>query len=197
MSEAIELEYIDRATAMNMDAREELKKFLTKENPLFVCDVEMVKARTISAVNRAIKMGDAMQEYTGKKKISLAEYNQFSLAINDAPIAFAKECVSLRQANASAVTSYAIAAPIFIRLIVQYEFLPKTGHDEQTKHPHEPILDWISSVITADAESVELFEEYPMAVWEKYQIVSFANNSKRIHDSHDEAIRLLKAGVEV
>lgn len=189
-------EYIDRATAMNLEARDELKKTLTKENAFFVSDVEMVKARTISAVNRAIKMGDAMQEYTGHTKLLPAEYGQFALAINDAPIAFAKECVSIRQGNDEPVTTYAQAAPIFERLLVQYELLPKEGHGEQTKHPHEPIMDFIKSVSTADAESVELLEEHPMETWERFNVVGFFNNSKRTHDLHELAGRILKEKVD-
>ena len=189
-------EYIDRATAMNLEARDELKKTLTKENSFFVSDVEMVKARTISAVNRAIKMGDAMQEYTGHTKLLPAEYGQFALAINDAPIAFAKECVSVRQGNDEPVTTYAQAAPIFERLLVQYELLPKEGHGEQTKHPHEPIMEYLKSVSAADAESVELLEEHPMKDWERFNIVGFFNNSKRIHDLHELAGRILKEKVD-
>jgi hypothetical protein len=189
-------EYIDRATAMNLEARDELKKTLTKENAFFVSDVEMVKARTISAVNRAIKMGDAMQEYTGHTKLLPAEYGQFALAINDAPIAFAKECVSIRQGNDEPVTTYAQAAPIFERLLVQYELLPKEGHGEQTKHPHEPIMDFIKSVSIADAESVELLEEHPMETWERFNVVGFFNNSKRTHDLHELAGRILKEKVD-
>ena len=189
-------EYIDRATAMNLEARDELKKTLTKENAFFVSDVEMVKARTNSAVNRAIKMGDAMQEYTGHTKLLPAEYGQFALAINDAPIAFAKECVSVRQGNDAPVTTYAQAAPIFERLLVQYELLPKEGHGEQTKHPHEPIMEYLKSVSAADAESVELLEEHPMKDWERFNIVGFFNNSKRIHDLHELAGRILKEKVD-
>jgi len=189
-------EYIDRAAAMNMEAREELKKTLTKEKIGFDADVEMIKARTISAVNRAFKMGDSIQEFTGHTKLLPAAYGQFALAINDAPIAFAKECVSVRQGNDEPVTTYAQAAPIFERLLVQYELLPKTGHGNQTKHPHEPIMDYLKTVITADAESVELLEEFPMEKWARFNVVGFFNNSKRIHDLHELAGRILKEKVE-
>src|ERR1035437_3309395 len=37
----------------------------------------------------------------------------------------------------------------------------KANRNQQTKHPHEPVLDFISSVITPDAESVEFLEEPP------------------------------------
>jgi hypothetical protein len=189
-------EYIDRATAMNMDAKAELKKRLTQKNVIFISKVEMVKAGTIAAVNLAIGMGDDIQEYTGHTKLLPAEYGQFSLAINDAPIAFAKDCVSLRQGNDEPVTTYAQAAPIFERLLVQYELLPKEGHGEQTKHPHEPIMDYINSVSAADAESVELLEEHPMEKWERFNVVAFHNNSKRTHDLHELAGRILKEKVD-
>ena len=184
--------YTDRAEAMNLEAREAIKKILTAENTGFRADVEIVKARTISAVNRAIKMGDAIQEYTGHTKLLPVEYNQLALAINEAPIDFAKECVSIRQANDDPVTTYEQAAPIFEHLLIQYELLPKPAHGEQQKHQHDPVVDYIGSVITADAESVEVLEENPMEKWERHLILSFANNSKRLHDLHELAMKLLK-----
>ena len=191
-----EPEYIDSAKAMNMDAQEALKKTLTVEKQGFSADVELVKAHTISAVNRAVKIGDAMQEFTGHKKLLSGEYNQFALALEDAPISFAKACISLRENNESGITTYEQAAPIFEHLLVQYELMPKTGHGEQTKHPHEPVLDFISSVITADTESVELLEDNPMEKWQPFQLTSFFNNSKRIHDLHELAGRLMGEKVE-
>ncbi len=191
MNDTNETTYLDRAQAMNEDARDELKKILATENAVFISDVETVKARTISAVNRALKMGDAIKEFTGHKKLALAEYNQFALAINDAPINFAKECLSIREANESVITTYEQAYPIFEHLLIQYELLPKPAHGEQKKHPHEPVLDYIGTVIKADAESVDLLEDHPMEKWERFQISSFANNSKRIHDLHELAERLL------
>lgn len=185
-------EYIDRANAMNVAAREELKRKLTTGKIGFDDDVAIIKERTVAAVNRAIIIGDNIQEFTGHKKLLQSEYGQLALAVSDAPINFAKFCVSLREANDGPVTSYEVAAPIFERLLVQYELLPKPAHGEQTKHPHEPIVDFISSVIDADTESVELLEENPMEKWQQFQIVTFANNSKRIHDLHELAIKLME-----
>ena len=187
-----EPEYINRAAAMNMDAQEALKKTLTREKQGFSADVELVKAHTISAVNRAVKIGDAMQEFTGHKKLLSGEYNQVALALEDAPIAFAKACISLRESNETGITTYEQAAPIFEHLLVQYELLPKTGHGEQTKHPHEPVMDYLNSVSAADAESVELLEEHPMEKWDRFNVVAFYNNSKRIHDLHELAGSLIK-----
>jgi len=192
-----EPEYIDRAAAMTADAREANKEILKDEFMGFRSDVELVKTKTIAAVNRAIKMGDTIQEFTGHKKLLPAEYGQFALAINDAPLDFAKECVSLCEKNQTPITTYEQAAPIFEHLLVQYELLPKPGHGEQTKHPHEPVLDYISAVINVDAESVELLEENPMDKWEPFQRASFYNNSKRILDLHEEVGKTMKAKGEL
>lgn len=192
MTNAIEQpEYIDRSTAMNMAARLAAKEVLEKEFQGFRDDVELVKTRTIAAVNRAFRMGDTIQEFTGHKKLLPVEYGQFSLAIGDAPIAFAKECVSVRQNNEEPIKTYEQAAPIFERLMEQFELLPKGSHGEQTKHPHEPVMDYLKTVVTADAESVELLEEFPMEKWERFNIVAFYNNSKRIHDLHEMAGKIL------
>ena len=185
-------EYIDRSTAMNMAARIAAKEVLEKEFQGFRDDVDLVKTRTIAAVNRAFRMGDTIQEITGHKKLLPAEYGQFALAIGDAPIAFSKECVSVRQNNEEPIKTYEQAAPIFEKLMEQFELLPKGSHGEQTKHPHEPVMDYLKTVVTADAESVELLEEHPMEKWPRFNIVTFFNNSKRIHDLHEQAGNLLK-----
>jgi hypothetical protein len=193
MTDTIEKpEYIDRSTAMNMAARIAAKEVLEKEFQGFRSEVFLVKTRTIAAVNRAYRMGDTIQEFTGHKKLALAEYGQFALAIGDAPIAFAKECISIRQNNDEPIKTYEQAAPIFKKLMEQFELLPKGSHGEQTKHPHEPVMEYLKTLVTADAESVELLEEFPMEKWARFNVVTFFNNSKRIHDLHELAGSLIK-----
>jgi hypothetical protein len=77
------------------------------------------------------------------------------------------------------------------RLAGAFDKRRKANRHMQQKHPKEPILDYINCVVKADAESVEVLEENPMEKWESFYLSSFVSNSKRIHDLHEKATRLL------
>jgi len=182
--------YTDRAHAMKQEAAQAALKELTKKFALFKEAVANGRESTVEAVNLARDMGDTIWEITGHEKLLPAEFNQLALALPDAGLAFAKECLSVRRQLDKPVTDYNAARPLWDKLLIQLDLIPKPARGEQKLHSKEHVEMFLASVIRINNESARLIKTDPIEQWPSFYRQKFINDAKPIHDLYEQAIAL-------
>ena len=180
--------YEDRAQVLKKEARVASVKILTSQYKSFREMVDVGQQSVIDAVNLARTMGDTIWEITGHENLIPAEFNQLALALPDAGLNFAKECLAIRRKFDNPVTDYAEARAVWDRLIVQLELLPKPKRGEENLHPKEPVETFLAAVINIKNESARLIKTQPIESWPSFYRQSFIREAKPIHDLYDVAI---------
>jgi len=184
--------YQDRAQVMRSDAQREGIEQLKSQFAKFRKVVTDSRQSVVDAVNLARTMGDTIWEITGHEKLLPAEFNQLALALPDAGLAFAKECLSVRHLLDAPVTSYEAARPILDKLMVQLELLPKPGRGAEQSHLKEPVEDFLASVIRIKNESARLIKTKPIAEWPSFYRQSFVREVRPLHDLYVQALEISK-----
>ena len=80
------------------------------------------------------------------------------------------------------------------RLLVQAALLEVPGRSgPQQRHLHEPVKDFLSTVIKAKSSWVALEKEMPIEQWEEFYRESFLREILPLHDLYERAVKM-KAG---
>ena len=186
------LEYTDRAQVMKNEAREAAIQLLKDQFAEFRKTVKLGQISVVQAVNMARTMGDTIWEITGHEKLLPAEFNQLALALPDAGLAFAKECLSIRRQLDEPLKDYERALPLWNKLLTQLELIPAGARDGEKQHQREPIEDFLNGVIRMKNESVKLFKTTPIDQWPSFYRQTFIREAQPIHDLYEQALTLAK-----
>lgn len=179
---SIEQSYDERARKMTDEARREFTSKLKEQfNALKEC-IASGQSSAISSANLARIIGQTIQGITGHENLLTAEFQQLSLVIPDASLNFAKECLSISHAHNNEISSYAVAKPIFDKLVVQLELLPKSKREEaKTKPtPVTPIEQFLHDVGALASRYAKIEKDVPIEAWPDFYKQTFLNESARI-----------------
>lgn len=187
-----ETTYPEIVKTMSAEAKKAALIELTEKFKSFTSIVEDSKTSAIDAVNLAREMGDTIIEYTGHQKLSISEFNQLALALPNASLDLAKECVSIRHTYNEPITEYAKAKPVFDKLVVQLELIPKSERGEQKRHDKEDMHMLLSRVMKCKAELTAATKNNPIGKWPDFYRKTFLAEAKFIHDIYEEALEVVK-----
>ena len=189
-----ETTYPEIVKSMSSEAKQAALVALTDKFKFFKTVIEDGKKSAVDAVNMAREMGDTIIEFTGHQKLSISEFNQLALALPDSGfgMGFAKECVSIRHLYQEPVTDYAQAKPVFDKLVVQLELLPKGERGDQKRHEKHEIEELLAKVIRCKAELTAATKNNPIAKWSDFYRKTFLTEAKFIHDIYEEALEVVK-----
>lgn len=181
--------YTEKASAMQHEARNAAIQLLRDQFTEFKKTVKLGQISVVQSVNMARAMGDTIWEITGHQKLLPAEFNQLALALPDAGLAFAKECLSIRRQLDEPVKDYDEAKPIWEKLLTQLELI-STDERKQVAHHKEPIEDFLQKVIRIKTESIRLFQTEPIEKWPSFYRQTFIREAQPIHDLYEQALKL-------
>ena len=188
-----ELTYDEKAALMTKDAKRLFKSQLVERFSELKTCAATAQASTIDGVNAAREIGELIQGYTGHEKLLTNEFNQLALCLPDVGIDFAKECLSIRHALAEPVTDYADAKPIWDKLLVQLELLPKSKRElaQSTPPAFEPIEDFLCEVASLASKYAKLEKTTPVESWKPYYRTTFLNEFKRLEVIREKIIAIV------
>ena len=187
-------DYAERAAMMTAEERTAIIAVVSDKFKQLRDLAEQQKIIPVDGVNAAREIGRQIELFTQHDKLQQIQFNSLAVALPDASITFAKECLSLFRKFPEPVKDFAEAEESWKRIMVQLDLLPKSAREKQRAHPEEPIMDFLGVVIRATAEAVDLEKKLPLEEWPDFQRDSFEKQSQPIRDMHEKAkaIRLAK-----
>lgn len=150
------------------------------------------KKNVVDAVNQARAVGDTVWSIIGHEKLLPREFDQFALDLPGVGIGFLKECLVVRRMLDEEISDYKKARPIYERLMVQLELIPTPSREGETRREHEPIEDFLASVIRIKNESARVLKEKPIDKWPTFYRETFLREVRPLHDLYVSALEYAK-----
>lgn len=189
--------YDERAQQMTAQQREELKSVLAEKARELQQLVATEKFTALRGVNLAREIGAQIELFTGHEKLALSDFSPIAPALSlapgqDATLEFAKTCLALHRKFKEPVTDFRVARNEWDTVLVQIDLLPKPMRGTAAESGfHEPVKEYIGSVIKVDKAALALLKDHPFEKWPRFYVEQFYKESKHIKELHDQAAKKL------
>ena len=186
--------YAERAGQMTAKERAEIKKVLQAEGTGLANDAKTISDATIRAVNRARKIGQYVELFTGQEKLKLPAFEEMAVAVQkslpDITLEFAKQCLAVHRKYPQEITDYNIARDEWVYVEELLLKLDPTTHGPQELHLREPVKHFVNQIGRIRTVWTELAAEKPLASWEEFYIKALITEGQPIADLVEEAKKL-------
>ena len=190
--------YTERAGQMTDKERAEIKNVLQAEGTGLANDAKTISGATIRAVNRARKIGQYVELFTGQEKLRLPAFEEMAIAVQkclpDITLEFAKQCLAVHRKYPQEITDYNIARDEWVYVEELLLKLDPATHGEQELHLREPVKRFVNQIGRIRTAWTELAAEKPLASWEDFYIKALITEGQPIADLVDEAKKLQPEG---
>ena len=190
--------YTERAGQMTAKERAEIKNVLQAEGTGLANDAKTISGATIRAVNRARKIGQYVELFTGQEKLRLPAFEEMAVAVQkslpDITLEFAKQCLAVHRKYPQEITDYNIARDEWVYVEELLLKLDPATHGEQELHLREPVKRFVNQIGRIRTAWTELAAEKPLASWEDFYVKALITEGQPIADLVDEAKKLQPEG---